>query len=150
MRAQRAGRIINISSVAGRMCAPFSGLYCASKHALEGYTEALRYEVVRFGIKVSLVQPGYVRTNFTKAAGKSAVQLKVYAGPKQATIEFARKSLRNAPGPDAVAKKIFRIIRSKSPRLRYTAGTDAALAAFIRKWLPARLLEMGIRKRFKL
>lgn len=148
MRKQKRGRIINVSSVAGWMCSPFSGPYCASKHALEGYTEALRYEVAQFGIQVSLLEPGFVKTNFTSAAGAAEVQLDFYSRQKQATVDFAGESLKKAPGPEKAARKILKIIRSGLPRLRYTTGVDAALAALIRKWFPAGLLEWGIRKKF--
>jgi NAD(P)-dependent dehydrogenase (short-subunit alcohol dehydrogenase family) len=66
MRERRSGRIINIGSVVGFVPAPYQGIYCASKHALEGYSESLDHEVRQFGIRVSVIEPGFTRTNIAQ------------------------------------------------------------------------------------
>lgn len=124
MRRARSGMIINVSSIVGRMGIPFQSLYCASKYALEGYSESLRMELKRLGIGVVLVEPGDMRTGFTgnrkKFLGKKG------AGPYRTIIEKSlpiveRDEMKGYP-PEKVAALIEKIMRKKSPRLRYSIG----------------------------
>jgi NAD(P)-dependent dehydrogenase (short-subunit alcohol dehydrogenase family) len=144
MRTQRAGRIIQISSLAGVLGLPFSGLYSASKFALEGMTEALRLEARGFGIHVSLVQPGDVDTGLpaarrltaATAAGSDYRELFVKIKAAQDKDEQA------APAPIIVAKAIERVIRARSPKLRYHVGRWAQRIIIpLKRWLPQRLFQ---------
>lgn len=130
MRQQGGGQIINISSLAGLIPTPCEAFYCASKHALEGYTESLRYEVKRFNIKVSLVEPGWFRTDIGKAAISSAAAGSIhdYGDMCQRWLSIAGELLQKGDDPKLVAETILRIIESKSPRIRYIVGKE--------KWIP--------------
>src|SRR5260370_10489117 len=79
MREQRSGRIVNIGSLVGFVPAPYQGIYCASKHALEGYSESFDHEVRKFGIHVSVVEPGFTRTNIAQNSQIAGCPLEVYA-----------------------------------------------------------------------
>jgi NAD(P)-dependent dehydrogenase (short-subunit alcohol dehydrogenase family) len=124
MRAQGAGRIINVSSIGGLIALPFQGLYCASKFAVEGMTEALRREVKPFGIDVTLVEPGDFLTAFTQnrsrvaASGKSSV----YDAQMQISLGITERDEQRGPAPIEVARLIEKIIATRNPRLRYSVG----------------------------
>lgn len=150
MRRQGGGLIINISSIVGRVAAPYSGIYSASKFAVEGYTEALRYEVAQFGIKVSLVEPGVIVTNFNAAAPYSREEIPAYNRLRRQTKERIGGAYGTSPGPEIVARAIYRIIRSKKPRLRYLVGRDAKVAARGKRWLPFFWFEKAARRVFKI
>ena len=90
MRARRQGRIVNIGSMGGRLTFPGGGVYHATKHALEALSDALRFEVAGFGIRVVLVQPGLIRSSFTSAASASLEGLGAGSGPTVFTAEVER------------------------------------------------------------
>jgi NAD(P)-dependent dehydrogenase (short-subunit alcohol dehydrogenase family) len=144
MRAQGGGRIINISSIGGLIALPFQGMYCASKFAVEGMTEALRMEVRPFGIEVSLVEPGDFRTEFTRhrIRVKASGQGSSYAEQMQVSLGIMERDEQRGPSPVAVAKLIEKIIEAKNPRLRYSVGMfPQRLAISLRRLLPAWLFE---------
>jgi short-subunit dehydrogenase len=122
MRQQRRGQIINISSMGGVVGNPFLGFYSASKFALEGYTEALRHEVKRFNITVSLVEPTYFKTNAANAAIRTSKTIDDYIEMRQRASAIIRERIENGLNPKIVGDIILRIILSRSPRLRYTVG----------------------------
>jgi NAD(P)-dependent dehydrogenase (short-subunit alcohol dehydrogenase family) len=128
MRQQGRGQIINISSIAGLIASPFQAFYCASKYALEGYTEALRHEVKRFNIKVSMVEPGFFKTNLENASINSAGSIHDYSEMRQRALSVAKERLQNGLDPKLVAETVLRIIESRSPRLRHMVGKE--------KWYP--------------
>jgi short-subunit dehydrogenase len=137
MRQQLRGLIVNVGSLAGLIAVPFQGFYSASKFALEGYSEALRMEVKRHGIDVSIVEPGDFNTGFTAARLRVAG-----AGPDSAYHADCERALRQmeqdeAGGlkPDRVAALIERIITTKRPRLRYRVGKTTQTAAVGLKYL---------------
>jgi NAD(P)-dependent dehydrogenase (short-subunit alcohol dehydrogenase family) len=148
MRAQGGGHIINMSSMAGFIPVPYLGLYCASKHALEGYSEALRYEVQQFGIHVSLIEPGDIRTPIVMAQPGSP--LSAYDGVRERANQIHTLNVHNGPPPEAVARVVERAITSRSPRLRYIVGKEAWYAPPGRWLLPAWLFERAVRLVYRL
>ncbi len=150
MRKQRGGHIINVSTVVGLAPLPFLGYYSASKFALEGYTEALRQEVKPFNIRVSVVEPGFIKTNLATNEQYTAQRISDYDLWRQPTLEAIQQYLDKAPKPILVAKCVLRVIESKSPRLRYKVGKDAALLLGLRRFLPESLYEQVVRRHFHL
>jgi NAD(P)-dependent dehydrogenase (short-subunit alcohol dehydrogenase family) len=153
MRAQRAGAIVNISSVLGRMAIPFSGPYTASKFALEGLTETLRYELVPWNIKVVLIEPGFIATNFqqnAQLAQAAQSQDSPYALFKQASGRRVQRNIYRAAPPERVAETIYRAITHPRPKLRYAVGRDARLVLPLRRFLPEGLFERILKRQLGL
>ena len=147
MREQRSGRIVNIGSLAGLVSVPFQAFYCATKYAVEAYTEALRMEVRPFGIHVSLVEPGDFATGFTakrrmvRASGPSSV----YDERCRAAVgRMAADEARNTDiGP--VVRQVIAVVESTKPRLRYpVANLLQRTMVALRPALPARWFEFLI------
>jgi NAD(P)-dependent dehydrogenase (short-subunit alcohol dehydrogenase family) len=125
MRKQGSGKIIQISSLAGRIGIPFQGAYCTSKFAIEGLTEALSMEVKPFGIDVVLIEPGDTKTNFTASREwtSAAKTSPVYAEHARHAIAVMEKSEQAGPPADKVAQVVARAISDKKPKLRYVSAT---------------------------
>lgn len=145
MRMQRQGKIINMSSISGRFGSPGYGPYSASKFAVEGFSEALRMEMLPFGVRVVLVEPGAYRTEIW-SKGFEHISLRSqenspYSRSFNAILQYARNAAQNADDPQKIAKLIVRIARSRSPKLRYTIGKGARLSIFARTILPWKWLE---------
>jgi NAD(P)-dependent dehydrogenase (short-subunit alcohol dehydrogenase family) len=138
MREQRSGAIINVSSLAGVFGLPFQALYSASKFAVEGLTEALRYEVRPFGIRVVLVEPGDVRTEFTARRVKASANSMDYKATFEAALRKINCEEDWGANPEGVAELVCRIYLSQSPRLRYTVGHGSQRAAAWAKLPPGR------------
>jgi NAD(P)-dependent dehydrogenase (short-subunit alcohol dehydrogenase family) len=149
MRRQGGGQIINISSLVGLVPLPFGGFYSASKFALEGYTEALRHEVKPFNIRVSLVEPGFVKTRLAENTQSPAQRIPDYDPWRQRVLEVRRRYAEKAPEPALVAERVLSIIKSGSPRLRYMVGREARVTR-LRRFLPESLFEWGMRRRLHL
>jgi NAD(P)-dependent dehydrogenase (short-subunit alcohol dehydrogenase family) len=139
MRARRSGQIINVSSGLGRVVWPFEGIYIASKHALEAYTEVLAYETQTLGIKVSMIEPGYFKTNIG-AAMHITPPIPDYQPTRDRALKLMLGWLDDAPSPEMVGRVAQKIIESPSPRLRYPAGLDAAVAVRVVPLIPRPLL----------
>jgi NAD(P)-dependent dehydrogenase (short-subunit alcohol dehydrogenase family) len=150
MRKQRSGHIINVSSVVGLAPLPFLGYYSASKFALEGYTEALRQEVKPFNIQVSMVEPGFIKTNISSNQQETRQRISEYDPWREPTLEAVRQYIKKAPEPTLVARSVLHVIESNSPRLRYKVGKDAALLLGLRRFLPESLYERVVRRHFHL
>lgn len=134
MRKQRYGRIINVSSVAGRIGFPLSSAYVSSKFALEGLTESLRYEVQKFGIHAVLIEPGVIKTNFANnlRVGKNVKTLQdteginsPYAEITEKRISALRPRIEKGLPPSKVAEVIVEAVMSDNPEARYLVGQDA-------------------------
>jgi NAD(P)-dependent dehydrogenase (short-subunit alcohol dehydrogenase family) len=122
MRRQKQGWIINVSSFAGLSGNPFQAFYCASKFALEGYTEALRHEVKRLNVNVSIVEPGWFKTDIGIKGPRAAENLDCYREACGRVARVYNGYLENGSDPKLVAETILRILESRSPRLRYAVG----------------------------
>ncbi|MCY2961687.1 MAG: SDR family oxidoreductase [Planctomycetota bacterium] len=152
MRAQRSGRIVNVSSVGGMMAMPTMAVYAASKFALEGASEALWYEVRPFGVHVTLVEPGFIHsTSFenTRFTADSAQSLRERGDPYHAHYEhmepfIARLMAWSRSTPDFVAWRIERALTMRSPPLRMSGTPDAFLFAMLRRVMPRRLYHAAL------
>jgi NAD(P)-dependent dehydrogenase (short-subunit alcohol dehydrogenase family) len=136
MRKQRSGRIVNISSVAGRIGFPVTPAYISTKFALEGLSESMRYELEQFGIKVIIVEPGAVRTNFPvnlKVAKKVMDPDSSYAELTQKVSAGLKHLLEHGTPPEEVAKVILKAVTSDNPEPRYLAGNDAVMVMEARR-----------------
>src|SRR5205807_6199267 len=122
MRAARAGKIINVSSLAGNTAIPFSAFYSASKFAVEGYSEALWHEVRPFGISVSLVEPGFVNTPIGEASPVAARTLPAYEARRKRMLASLGQSVHAGVPPEQVARRVLQIIEPPTPRSRYPVG----------------------------
>ena len=156
MRAAGSGRIVNVGSMGGRLVFPVGGYYHASKYAVEALTDALRFEAAPFGIKVSLIEPGLIRTGFGGTAAHtlsgSAVPSGPYAGLNAAADEQMsasyRSTLLTAP-PEAVAAVIERAILAARPRPRYLITPAAKFLVHTRRLLGARVFDAYLRMQFR-
>jgi len=150
MREARSGRIINIGSLVGLIAIPYGAFYSATKFALEAYSESLWYELQPFGIGVSLIEPGFVRTSFGHAAQLAARALSAYDGPRDRVVAAIKSGIEKGCSPDLVAKSIFHAATSRRPRLRYRVGTDAVWLPRVRKVVPWDFFASGLRRQFAL
>jgi NAD(P)-dependent dehydrogenase (short-subunit alcohol dehydrogenase family) len=150
LRAQRSGRIINISSVLGFLPAPYGALYAASKHAVEGYSESLDHETREFGVRVSVVEPGYTDTAFDANAADPDSPIESYRALREHVKEALITAVRAGDDPSVVAKVVLKAATSRTPRLRYPAGPLARQLTLLKKFAPAAVLDKGIRKANKL
>ena len=127
MRKQRSGRILNISSGAGIFGFPGHSAYVSTKFAVEGLSESIAYELEPFGIKVILIEPGFIRTNFTQAmivAKKAQDPASPYSEVMQKIMTSASELIKNASHAELVANIILDAASNPNPRLRYLAGKD--------------------------
>jgi NAD(P)-dependent dehydrogenase (short-subunit alcohol dehydrogenase family) len=145
MRAQRSGRIINISSVLGFIPAPYMAIYAASKHALEGYSESLDHEVREHGVRVSLVQPAYTRTGFDANVAQPDGPLQVYAQQRDTFNTLMETAVKDGDDPAVVAETIVTAATDTKPKLRYPAGSAGRIST-LRRLAPARAFDKQIRK----
>ena len=150
LRAQRSGRIINIGSVLGFLPSPYGSLYAASKHAVEGYSESLDHETRDFGVRVSVVEPGYTNTSFEANATDADSPLDSYAAVREHVKQVIAKAVRAGDDPAVVAQTVLKAATSRTPKLRYPAGPLARRLSLLKKFAPAALLDNGIRKANKL
>src|SRR5919106_1645818 len=135
MRRQKSGTIVNISSGAGRFGLPGASAYVSTKFAVEGLSESMSYELEPFGIKVVIVEPGVIRTNFGDGlivAKKSQDPNSPYLQMMQKTANGFEKMMKNASSPDLVANVVLKAVRNENPSLRYLAGND------VEEWLGKR------------
>ena len=145
MRAQGAGRIVNVSSVLGFAPQPFMASYSAAKHAVEGYSESLDHEVREHGVRVVLVEPAYTKTSFDTNAVQPDNPLPVYAERRRIFDELLVAAMNAGDDPALVAKVILRAATHRRPKLRYTAGPSAARLSTLRRFAPAGIFDRGIR-----
>ena len=165
MRAQRWGKVVNISSMGGRLTFPGGGYYHATKYALEALSDALRFEVAGFGIDVVLVEPGFIRTGFSEAAaGGMAVTPGATDGEPQepdpyreftaALLASTRNVYEKGPlarlagEPDDVAKVVLEAVMSDRPRARYPVTASARLLRALRVALPDRAWDRFLARQF--
>jgi NAD(P)-dependent dehydrogenase (short-subunit alcohol dehydrogenase family) len=156
MRRAGRGRIVNVSSMGGRLTFPGGGAYHATKHAVEAISDALRFEVAGFGVQVVIVEPGLITTEFGNVAAGSlaAAEGDDAYGRFNATVGAATKGAYEGPmrrlggGPETVARAIERALRSRRPRTRYVVTPSARLALAGRRLLPDRAWDAMMRVQF--
>jgi len=155
MRKQRSGAIVNISSIGGKIGVPLNSAYVGSKFALEGFSESIKYELEGFGIKVILIEPGAVNTNYlenSKQAQTAMIPDSPYAEFSKKVSEGVRERFKhtNSSSPMQVAEVILGAIKSEKPNTRYLVGNDAVTIMEKRKkssdselerWIKESLLE---------
>lgn len=147
MRKARPATVVQISSRVGRIGFPLLAGYAATKHALEGFSEAIRHELAPLGIRVVLIEPGGVRTSMH--TGSAASDRLLFAGREGAAIErMVTRSRgyvsRRGLDPDAVARRVLKVVESPNPRLRHALGVDARVPLTLKRLLPFRLIETKV------
>ncbi len=153
MRRKLSGRIINMSSIAGKLTSPLFGPYSSSKHAVEAISDAMRLEVYPFGIQVVLVEPGYIHTSMSRNAGELS---SAYAkGAEQSPYKAVYQGFLNAWGkttksshytPEDCARVVVRAIEDDPPRARYAVTREAKIGILARRLLPDRVMDRQMRK----
>lgn len=149
MRKQKDGKIVNVSSIGGKLVGPFGLWYHVSKFGLEALSDALRIEVKPFGIDVVIIQPGGIQTEWGDIAMGNLVkssQESAYQGAILKVVESNRQHQRNYSSPSIIAKLIFKAVRAKKPKIRYHAGYMAGFLLFIRKVVPDKIIDKMISK----
>jgi len=150
MRRQGSGRIINIGSVLGFLPMPYGALYAATKHAVEGYSESLDHELRTRGIRVSVIEPAFTKTQFDANFMEPDSKLDEYREACAALGERVKEVMAVADKPGVVADVVLKAASAARPALRYTAGGVANRLRLLRRFAPAGLVDAGIRKDFRL
>ena len=147
MRTQQRGKIINMSSIGGKVYTLFGAWYHATKHALEGWSDCLRLELQPFGIHVIIVEPGIIKTAFGDVVGggiekyASNPAYKEYIERYQRALKRSYEQDGAGSPPSVIAKVVAKAIRAKKPKTRYAAGKYARTLLFMRKWLGDRMFD---------
>ncbi len=150
MRKQGEGRIINIGSILGLIPAPYMATYAATKHAVEGFSESLDHELRTRGIRVSVIEPGYTNTEFEANAKQVDAKLEEYTIARKALAKLIKVAVAAGDDPKVVANSVLKAANAKSPKLRYPVGKLSRQLSFLRRFAPAALVDIGIRKELKL
>jgi len=150
MRAQGAGRIINIGSVLGFLPMPYGALYAATKHAVEGYTESLDHELRNWGIRAVVIEPAYTSTPFDANMLAPDAKLDTYLEVRTAVTRRVQEVMAVAEGPEVVAATVLKAALAQTPKLRYTSGGLAKRLRLLRTFAPAGVMDAGMRKDLRL
>jgi NAD(P)-dependent dehydrogenase (short-subunit alcohol dehydrogenase family) len=147
MRARGGGRLVFTSSIGGVIGIPFQAFYSASKFALEGYGEALAYEVAPFNIHVTLVEPGNFKTGFTRSRRLVSVPNDdPYAGAREKALELMERDEEHGAAPGDVAKVVERVLAARRPPRRVSAGKfDERIGLIAKRLIPFRVFERAAR-----
>jgi short-subunit dehydrogenase len=148
MIERRGGRVINVSSVGGRITLPYFGVYNSTKYAVESLSDALRYELRPFNIDVSLIEPGVIRTNFeaTAVAGLGALAGSPYAKGVAKYEQLSKRADRFASEPIVIAKAIARATEARRPSARYVAPFSNNFVVLFARVAPTRVWDWAMRK----
>jgi NAD(P)-dependent dehydrogenase (short-subunit alcohol dehydrogenase family) len=149
MRSARRGRIINVSSTSGRVSMPCLAIYAATKHAVEGFSEGLRWELEPFGIDVCVVAPGTFRTPIFFENQKRGAALSMdgpYGALNRKIESLVTAKLEHAPPPDEVGRVIRHLVGEPSPPFRTIVGRDGIAMTALRGVMPDRLFATGMRR----
>ncbi|MET4084190.1 NAD(P)-dependent dehydrogenase (short-subunit alcohol dehydrogenase family) [Pedobacter sp. UYP30] len=144
MRQQKWGKIVNISSIGGKLAGPFGGWYHASKFAMEGLSDSLRNEVKPFGIDVIVIEPGGIKSEWAGIAQDSMLKTSgegVYGSVVHRFIKAHTKLEKKNPGPELISALILKAVEADSPKTRYHAGYLAGPALFLRKVLSDKMFD---------
>jgi short-subunit dehydrogenase len=150
MRAQKSGRIVNVSSIFGFLPAPYMAVYAATKHAVEGYSESVDHEVRQYGVRVLLVEPAGTRTGFDDNTAGPDTPLAVYAQQRQTAAAVIAEAVNNGDDPAEVGGAIVAAATDHKPKLRYTGSSNARRLSTLRRFVPARAFDSQLRKFNKL
>jgi NAD(P)-dependent dehydrogenase (short-subunit alcohol dehydrogenase family) len=150
MRRQGSGRIINIGSVLGFLPSPYGALYAATKHALEGYSESIDHELRTRGIRVSVVEPAYTKTQIDANALEADSKLDEYRDVRAALGRLLPRLIAAGDEPSVVAGMVLEAASAARPKLRYTVGNIAGRLRFLRRFAPAGVVDAGIRRTLQL
>lgn len=150
MRRQRAGRIINMGSVLGFMPMPYMALYTATKHAIEGYSVSLDHELRTQGIRVSVIEPAFMKTGIDANSRELDSKLDEYREIRSAIDKRVKQMLDAAEDPNVVADTVLKAATAANPKTRYTSGTAAARLRLMHTLLPNSALDAGIRKQLRI
>ena len=154
MRKQKAGKIINISSMGGKVYTPLGAWYHATKHALEGWSDCLRLELKPFNIEVVIIEPGIIATEFGDVMLQPMLDRSA-GGPYDQMTQAVAKATRNSyePGGNSptsvISDLISKAVKSAKPRTRYVAGKWAKPIIFLRGWLSDRMFDSVIMSQVK-
>jgi NAD(P)-dependent dehydrogenase (short-subunit alcohol dehydrogenase family) len=144
MRRQASGRIVLLSSIGGVIGIPFQAFYSASKFALEGFAEAVAYEVAPFGVHITLVQPGNIRTDFTASRQMAAASADdpVYETALAKAVGIMERDEINGAAPESVANVVYRVLAARRPPRRVSVGkADERVGLIAKRVLPFRVFE---------
>ena len=150
MRQRRSGRIINIGSALGYVPGPFRAYYCASKHALEGYTESLDHEIRSFGLRAIVIEPNFTRTQIKSNAVFAAGSVAEYDAMRARVGNAVATLLEHGMNPEEVARAVLWALQAKNPKNRYPTGRSAMALWRSRRWLPAQLFDQRLRRQIRL
>lgn len=146
MRAQKSGRIVNMSSILGLIPSPFNAFYASTKHAIEGYSESLDHEVRRFGIRVVVVEPGVTKTAFEENLTRADRPMAIYAADRARCEDLMRKWVEEGDAPQIVADTVVKAATASTPKLRYSAGQQSRMTRAVRRFLPEGVVDRILRK----
>lgn len=149
MRERKSGKIINVSSMGGKIYTPLGAWYHATKHALEGWSDCLRLELKQFGIDVVIIEPGIIETEFGDVMSGPMMERSggtAYAGLAKAVSKSAADSYKKGGGspPSVVADTISKAVASDKPKTRYAVGKLARPMIFLRKYLSDKLFDKAV------
>ena len=150
MRGQGSGRIINIGSVLGFLPMPYGALYAATQHAVEGYSESLDHELRTMGIRVSIIEPAYTKTQFEANLLEPDAKLDAYREIRAAVSALIREAVATGDEPSIVADVVLKAASAKHPKLRYTAGGRAYRLRLLRRFASEGMVDAGVRKSMRL
>ena len=145
MRARKAGTVVNMSSSGGVAALPFAALYCATKFALEGYTEALRHELRPFNIAAVIVAPGPVSTPAGDTAMRAEKHIPEYAERRKKADDLSVRGIRGGMDPERVAETILTVVKAAWPSPRYTVGLQSMATNLAHGLLPPSTFEAAVR-----
>lgn len=153
MRKQRSGHVINVSSIGGKIYSPLGSWYHATKHALEGWSDCIRLELAPFNVKVIIIEPGLILTEFAdvvkgpllERSGNSAYSDMVHSMLPMMEEHY---SVGKGSHPSVISKTISKALKAKNPKTRYAAGKFAKLFLFARKWFGDKVYDKLISSMF--
>jgi short-subunit dehydrogenase len=152
MRPAGGGTIIQISSMGGKITFPLYSIYHATKFAVEGFTESLHYELAQFNIKMKLIEPGPIVTEFYGRSRQfiKPTDMDIYDNFIQKFNDAAAKVMKDAEGPDVVAKMIYKAASDNTNQMRYAVGKPGPMLLKLRKLLSDKMYFLMVRKSYNL
>ena len=152
MRERRNGQLIFISSLAGQMGVPGQGYYCASKHAMEAYADSLYLELMQFGIRVSVLEPGSYRTGILDHADQKP-EWQTFSDYDEIRTQMPKvimEQTKKGQDPQLVANLVTKVAADRNPRLRYPVSPSDKQVVRFKKWLPEKMFYKNVGQRFGL